>query len=133
MTTDRARPPFTSDRLFGIAGALSGAMAVAAGAFATHSLRGLLSADALANWETGARYQMVHALALLFVAWLASQRPGRPAQVAGWAFIAGTVLFSGSLYLLSLTGARWLGAVTPIGGAAFIAGWLAIAWSWIRR
>ena len=119
-------------RLFGIAGALSGAIAVAAGAFATHTLRGMLSPDALANWETGARYEMYHALALLAVAWLVGQRPGRAPRVAGWAFIAGTILFSGSLYLLSVSGLRWLGAVTPIGGAAFIGGWLALAWSWFR-
>jgi uncharacterized membrane protein YgdD (TMEM256/DUF423 family) len=121
-----------SQRLFGLAGALSGALAVAAGAFATHALRGALSVDALANWETGARYQMYHALALLLVAWLAGQRPGRPTRIAGWAFIAGTILFSGSLYLLSLTGLRWLGALAPFGGAALIGGWLALAWSWLR-
>ena len=119
-------------RRFGFAGALSGALAVAAGAFATHALRGTLSVDALANWETGARYQMYHALALLLVAWLVGQRPGRPTRIAGRAFIAGTILFSGSLYLLSLTGLRWLGALAPFGGAALIGGWLALAWSWLR-
>ena len=119
-------------RRFGLAGALSGAIAVAAGAFATHALRGTLSVDALANWETGARYQIYHALALLLVAWLSGQRPGRPTRIAGWAFIAGTILFSGSLYLLSLTGLRWLGALAPFGGAALIGGWLALAWSWLR-
>ena len=121
-----------SQRLFGLAGALSAALAVAAGAFATHALRGTLSADALANWETGARYQMYHALALMLVAWIVGQRPGRPTRIAGWAFIVGTVLFSGSLYLLSLSGLRWLGALAPVGGAAFIGGWLALAWSWVR-
>ena len=114
-------------RRFGLAGALSGAIAVAAGAFATHTLRGTLSVDALATWETSARYQMYHA-----VAWLAGQRPGRPTRIAGWAFIAGTVLFSGSLYVLSLSGLTWLGALAPFGGAAFIGGWLALAWSWFR-
>ena len=122
----------TDARRFGLAAALSGALAVAAGAFATHALRGTLSADALANWETGARYQMYHALALMLVAWRVGQRPGRPILIAGWAFIAGTVLFSGSLYLLSLTGLRWLGALAPFGGAALIGGWLALAWSWLR-
>lgn len=80
-------------------------------------------------FETAARYQMYHALALLFVAWLAEGAPGSSAvRVAGWAFVAGTVLFSGSLSLMALTGMNWLGAITPLGGVAFLAGWAAVAW-----
>ena len=85
--------------------------------------------DRLDVFETAARYQMYHALALLAVGWLAARCPSGVARLAGWLFVGGTVLFSGSLYLLSLTGARWLGAVTPLGGAAFLAGWLALAWA----
>jgi uncharacterized membrane protein YgdD (TMEM256/DUF423 family) len=114
------------DRLFGTLGAVSGLLAVAAGAFGAHALRARLSADLLAAFETGARYQMYHALALLVVAWAATRWPGPPMRAAGWLFVAGTVIFSGSLYLLALTGARGFGAVTPVGGLAFLAGWLAL-------
>ncbi|MGH7354759.1 MAG: DUF423 domain-containing protein, partial [Candidatus Rokuibacteriota bacterium] len=89
---------------------------------------GRLGPDALATFETGARYHMYHALGLLAVAWAAARWPGGATAAAGWLFVAGTVLFSGSLYLLSVTGQRWLGAVTPLGGLAFILGWLALAW-----
>jgi uncharacterized membrane protein YgdD (TMEM256/DUF423 family) len=114
------------DRLFGTLGAVSGLLAVAAGAFGAHALRARLSADLLAAFETGARYQMYHALALLLVAWAATRWPGPPVRAAGWLFVAGTVIFSGSLYLLALTGARGFGAVTPVGGLAFLAGWVAL-------
>jgi uncharacterized membrane protein YgdD (TMEM256/DUF423 family) len=117
-------------RPFFIIGALSAFVAVAAGAFGAHGLRGALPPDLLDVFETGVRYQMYHALALLVVAWLASSRP---ATVAGWLFVAGTVLFSGSLYVLSLSGVRWLGAITPLGGLAFLAGWLALAWAGWQR
>ena len=113
---------------FGI-GALSAFVAVAAGAFGAHALRGALSPDLLDVFETAARYQMYHALALLAVGWASSRGPSRAATLAGWLFVAGTILFSGSLYTLSLSGARWLGAITPLGGAAFLGGWLALAWA----
>jgi len=115
------------DRLFVTLGAASGFVAVAAGAFGAHALRARLAPDLLAVFETGARYQMYHALALLAVAWLAARWPGPLPQWAGWLFVAGTVLFSGSLYALALSGVRWLGAVTPLGGAAFLAGWICLA------
>lgn len=117
------------DRLFVILGALSAGAAVGLGAFAAHALRGRLSADLLATFEVGARYHMYHALGLLGVGWAASRWPGSAVTSAGWLFVAGTLLFSGSLYLLSVTGQKWLGAITPVGGAAFIAGWLALAWA----
>ena len=100
---------------------------MAAGAFGAHALRTRLAPDLLAVFETGARYQMYHALALFAVAWAATRWPGTPVRTAGWLFVAGTVLFSGSLYLLALTGVRWLGAVTPLGGVLLLGGWLALA------
>lgn len=114
------------DRAFALAGALSAFIAVAAGAFGAHALRAKLAPDLLAVFETGARYQMYHALALIAVAWAANHWPGTPVRAAGLLFIGGTVLFSGSLYLLALTGARWLGAITPLGGLLFLAGWAAL-------
>lgn len=114
------------DRLFTTLGALSAFIAVAAGAFGAHALRARLSPDLLAVFETGARYQMYHALGLLAVAWAGARWPGPWAAWAGWLFLAGTVLFSGSLYLLALSGARWWGAITPFGGAAFLAGWICL-------
>jgi len=117
------------DRLFFGLGTLSAFLAVAAGAFGAHALRERLAPGQLAVFETAARYQMYHALGLVAVAWAVSRWPGGPAQWAGWLFVAGTLLFSGSLYLLALSGIRWLGAITPLGGVAFLAGWgcLAIA------
>ena len=121
------------DRVFFVAGALSGLIAVAAGAFAAHGLRHQLAPEQLGVFETAARYQMYHALALLGVGGVAGRLPGGTVAVAGWLFVAGTLLFSGSLYALSLTGHRWLGAITPLGGLAFLAGWAALAWAaWSR-
>jgi len=115
------------ERFFAASGAISAGIAVLAGAFGAHALRNRLAPDLLAAFETGARYQMYHALALLAVAWVLTRWPTPPARAAGWLFLAGTVCFSGSLYLLSLTGARWLGAVTPLGGLLLLGGWLALA------
>jgi len=108
-------------------GAASGFIAVAAGAFGAHALKTRLTPELLAVFETGARYQMFHALALFACAWAAARWPGRLATAAGGCFVAGTLLFSGSLYLLALTGIRGFGAVTPFGGAFFLAGWLLLA------
>ncbi len=119
-------------RIFLALGSISALISVAAGAFGAHALRTRLHPDLLAAFETGARYQMYHALGLLGVGWATSRLPGWLASAAGWLFVAGTVLFSGSLYLLALTGARWLGAVTPAGGLAFLAGWACLAWSALR-
>lgn len=117
----------SAERTFFRIGALSALIAVAAGAFGAHALRGRLAPDLLQVFETAARYQVYHALALLAVAWAASRTDGAGTRWAGWLFVAGTVLFSGSLYLLALTGTRWLGAVTPVGGAAWIGGWAILA------
>ncbi|OGK99866.1 MAG: hypothetical protein A3E31_04675 [Candidatus Rokubacteria bacterium RIFCSPHIGHO2_12_FULL_73_22] len=120
-------------RFFFVLGAVSAALAVALGAFAAHGLRGRVAPELLQTFETGARYHMYHALGLLAAAWAATRWPGGATTAAGWLFVAGTVLFAGSLYLLVLTGQRWLGAVTPLGGAAFVAGWLALAWAALAR
>ncbi|HQN11124.1 MAG TPA: DUF423 domain-containing protein, partial [Quisquiliibacterium sp.] len=113
-------------------GALSAGLAVAAGAFGAHGLRAHVAPEMLAVFETGARYQMYHALALIAVAWVAGRDAARSVRVAGVAFVVGTLLFSGSLYLLALTGIRWLGAITPLGGVAFLVGWGCLAWSALR-
>lgn len=120
------------DRVFFGLGALSALLAVAAGAFGAHALRNRMAPDTLGIFEVGARYHMYHALGLLAAAWAAARWPGGATIAAGWLFVAGTVIFSGSLYLLSFTGQRWLGAVTPLGGLAFILGWAALAWAALR-
>jgi uncharacterized membrane protein YgdD (TMEM256/DUF423 family) len=118
------------DRLFFSIGAVSAMISVAAGAFGAHALRARLSPEYLATFETATRYQMYHALGLFAVAWAVARWPRGLSQWAGWLFLVGTVLFSGSLYILALTGIRWWGAVTPLGGVAFLAGWLCLAGSW---
>ena len=120
------------DRPCALIGAVLGVLAVAAGAFGAHALRARLTPGDLAIFETAARYQMYHALALLAAAWAVGRWPGVPAQAAGWLFLGGTLVFSGSLYLLVLTGQRWLGAITPIGGLGLLAGWAALAWAVAR-
>ncbi len=110
-----------------VAGAISAFVGVAAGAFGAHGLHGRISPDLLEVFDTGVRYQMLHALALVALAALAGRWPGGAWGAAGWLFVAGTVLFSGSLYALALTGIRWLGAVTPFGGVAFLVGWVVVA------
>ena len=122
---DMLRP---MERTFAALGALSAALAVAAGAFGAHALKGHLSPEELSVFETGARYQMYHALALLAVAWAATRWPGSAVHAAGWLFVIGTLLFSGLLYALVWTNRTILGAVVPIGGTMFIIGWLALAW-----
>lgn len=117
------------ERLFFALGALSGFLSVGLGAFAAHALKGRVGAEALATFELGVRYQMYHALALLAVGWALTRWPGPALAASGWLFVAGTVLFSGTLYALGLGAPRWLGAVTPVGGVALLAGWLALAWA----
>src|SRR5258707_10042083 len=114
------------DRVFLLIGAVSGFLAVALGAFGAHALRDRLTAEMLDVFKTGVNYQMYHALALLAVGILLARLSidGSPwLSAAGWLFVVGSVLFSGSLYLLSLSGTTWLGAVTPLGGVAFLLGW----------
>jgi uncharacterized membrane protein YgdD (TMEM256/DUF423 family) len=112
---------------FLLLGALAAFIGVALGAFGAHGLRSRLSPEMLAVFETGVRYQMYHALALLLVAAITPTLGGWLVMTAGWLFVAGIVLFSGSLYLLALTGVTMLGAITPLGGLAFLAGWACLA------
>lgn len=105
--------------------ALAGASAVTLGAFGAHALKARLEPAALVTWNTGVTYHLVHALALLALS-LFAHATGRSVAVPGWLFVAGIVLFSGSLYLLAAAGWRWLGPVTPLGGLCFIAGWLSL-------
>jgi len=102
-------------------------LAVAAGAFGAHALRARLAPGDLLVFETGARYQMYHGLALIAAGWVAERWPGPLASAAGWCFLIGIVLFSGSLYALTLSGVRGLGAITPLGGASFLAGWACLS------
>ncbi len=113
-------------KIFAMLAGILGALGVAAGAFGAHALEGRVEPRMLEVFETAARYQMYHALALLGVAWLAGQTQSTAASVAGWSFLVGIVIFSGSLYLMTFTGMRWLGAITPIGGTALIVGWIAL-------
>jgi len=117
------------DRLFFAIGSLSAFLAVGLGAFGAHALKSRLDAELLAAFEVGVRYQMYHALALLAVGWACTRWPGASVIASGWLFVAGTVLFSGSLYALSLSGVRWLGTITPLGGLALLAGWLCLVWA----
>lgn len=115
-------------RFFLVIGALMAGLGVAAGAFGAHGLEGRVSPDRLDTFHTAVTYQMYHALALLVVGWAAAQGWSGLIDGAGYCFIAGILVFSGSLYLLVLTDTSWLGAVTPLGGAAFLAGWGLFAW-----
>lgn len=114
----------TGARLFLAAGGLAAFLAVALGAFGAHALKGRLSAEMLAVWHTGVEYHFFHALGLLAVGLLATQLPESALlKWSGWLMLAGIAAFSGSLYALALTGERWLGAITPFGGVAFLAAW----------
>jgi uncharacterized membrane protein YgdD (TMEM256/DUF423 family) len=117
------------DRVFFAIGCLSAFLGVGLGAFGAHALKERLDAAQLATFEVGVRYQMYHALALLAVGWAASRWPGAALTAGGWLLVAGTLLFSPSLYALSLGAPRWLGMATPLGGLAFLAGWLCLAWA----
>ena len=120
---ERQRPLLVLAAAFGFTG-------VAAGAFGAHALRDIL--DPAGPFETAARYQMYHALALFGVALAVGRSPSRLWTVSGALFTVGIIVFSGSLYVLSISGIRWLGAITPLGGVAFLAGWACLAWAAIR-
>ena len=120
------------ERVFVVLGAALAFTAVALGAFGSHGLQGRVSPEDVAIFETGVRYHMYHALALLAAAGVAARWSGIEVVVAGWLFVGGILVFSGSLYLLVLTDTRWLGAVTPVGGLAFLVGWLLLAVGAIR-
>lgn len=116
----------SAERVLFSLGAFSAFLAVAAGAFGAHALRGRLSPEMLSVFETGARYQMYHAVAMLAAGWAFARWPGPRVAAAGWLFAAGTLLFSGSLYALALTGIRSFGAVTPAGGLCLLVGWVCL-------
>jgi len=107
--------------------AVLGLLAVLAGTFGAHGLKGHVEPDLLAIYDTGARYHMYHALALFLTALTYERRRHRAVAAAAWLFVLGIAIFSGSLYALAVTGQRWLGAITPIGGVSFMAGWVALA------
>lgn len=115
--------------LFAVLGALFAATSVAAGAFGAHALKSILDPPMLAVYETAARYHMYHALGLFIVAWLSRETKSPLAVKAGWLLCLGILLFSGSLYVVALAGIKWMGALTPLGGVSFIAGWSCLAWT----
>jgi uncharacterized membrane protein YgdD (TMEM256/DUF423 family) len=117
------------DKTFLLLGAVAAFLAVALGAFGAHGLRGRLSPEMLAVFQTGVQYHMSHALALVLVSGIMGRMSGWLIQTAGWCFVGGIVFFSGSLYLLAVTGVTILGAVTPIGGLLFLAGWACLAFA----
>jgi uncharacterized membrane protein YgdD (TMEM256/DUF423 family) len=130
------RPAVSAERLLLALGAGNGFVAVALGAFGAHGLRGKIAPDLLEVYQTGAHYHLIHAVALLVVAALVGRWEGvaddspstavAHARRAGWLFASGILIFSGSLYLLALTGTRWLGAITPLGGVCFLSGWISL-------
>lgn len=121
------------EKTFLLLASIFAALAVALGAFGAHALESRLSADLLSTYEVGVRYHFYHALALLGVVAVISRWPEAGVAVAaGWLFVIGILIFSGSLYILAFTGIRWLGAITPIGGVAFIAGWICLAWAALK-
>lgn len=124
--------PVSVHRTFLLVGALAGCIAVGFGAFGAHGLKGRISPEYLVTFETGVRYQMYHALALLAVALAAPHLSARLLTAAGWLFATGIVLFSGSLYVLVLAGIPMMGAVTPLGGVAFLGGWLCLVAAALR-
>ena len=114
------------DRVFVMAAAVAGFLGVALGAFGAHGLRGKLDPDLFRVYETGVLYHLIHAIALLGAAWVAQRYPNAVSATAGWLFAGGIVIFSGSLYVLAMSGMKIFGAITPIGGLAFLGGWVAL-------
>jgi uncharacterized membrane protein YgdD (TMEM256/DUF423 family) len=122
----------STDRHFFVIGSVLAGLAVAAGAFGAHALRERIEPELLAAFSTGARYQMYHGLALLVLAWAVTRWPNAGLPLGGWLLAAGTVVFSGSLYLLALSSVRVFGAITPIGGVLLLAGWSVVVWRTAR-
>ncbi|WP_447602937.1 DUF423 domain-containing protein [Nitrospira sp. Nam80] len=119
--------------LFMVIGSVCALLSVAAGAFGAHALKAILEPSRLAVYETAAKYQMYHAFGLMIVAWQIRETCDQRLTRAGWLFCSGIVLFSGSLYVVATTGLTWVGAVTPLGGVAFLGGWAILAWTGWRR
>lgn len=112
---------------FVLLGAINAFLTVALGAFGAHGLRDKISADLYAVYQTGVQYHMMHAIGLILVGILSQWLPSGTLNWAGWLMLLGTILFSGSLYLLGVTGDKWLGAITPIGGVLFLVAWILVA------
>jgi len=123
----------TSSRWLLLIGCVSAGLGVAAGAFGAHMLKDMLEPKLLAVYDTATRYQMYHAFGLVLSSLVVRVGRDSGAATAGWLFLAGTLLFCGSLYGVSLLGIRWLGAVTPVGGVLFIVGWLVLGWRGLKR
>lgn len=124
-------------KLFVALGSLNMALAIAFGAFGAHGLKGKISQDLLANWNTAAHYHLIHGIALLFIGLLISKLGEYSSwvQIAGWLFIVGIILFSGSLYLMAVTQVKTLGAITPVGGISFLIGWIMVmitSWKYLN-
>lgn len=117
-----------SSQRFLVIGAILAGVGVAAGAFGAHALKEILDAPMLQVFDTATRYLMYHAFGLCIVSWAIDRYPEQRLEKSGWFFILGILLFSGSLYVVSLAGIRWMGAVTPIGGLAFLVGWVLLGW-----
>lgn len=117
----------SADKVFILMGAILGFLGVALGAFGAHFLKSRLSSDMLSVFETGVKYHLIHALALLILSWITTQYPHSLIRLSGWLFFAGVLIFSGSLYILAGTGVKAWGAVTPMGGLLLLAGWLSLA------
>ena len=115
------------NRTFVALGSSLAFLGVALGAFGTHGLKDRLSPASIEIWKTAVQYHLIHALALVFIGLLASQIQSKNIERAGWLIFAGTIVFAGSLYALAVSGIKWLGAITPLGGVCFLAGWLMIA------
>jgi uncharacterized membrane protein YgdD (TMEM256/DUF423 family) len=115
------------ERIFFVLGALSAFVGVSAGAFGAHSLEGRIGLEMVSVFEVGVRYQIYHAFALIAAAWAHSKWPSWLVKTGGWLFVIGTIFFSGSLYVLSMSEIKWFGAMTPLGGLSFLAGWVCLA------
>ena len=123
----------TQGFVFIVLGSLFAFLSVAAGAFGAHALKSILDPTMLIVYETAAKYQMYHALALFVVAWQMTRLPTSRVSLAGWLFCLGIILFSGSLYIVAGTGLKGFGAVTPLGGVAFLTGWAILGWTAWRQ
>lgn len=132
MDIIQLKPVTTMPKLFICLGTFNAFIAVAAGAFAAHSLKNSLSESYLAAFRTAADYQFYHALGLIIIGLLLSSEYKQSTYVSGWIMLTGIILFSGSLYALALTGTRWLGMITPLGGICFLVAWLTIAVSYLN-
>ncbi|MBI4243206.1 MAG: DUF423 domain-containing protein [Planctomycetes bacterium] len=120
------------EKLFFVIGAISAALGVIAGAFGGHTLKNKLAPEMLSVFDVAVRYHLIHSLALLAVSWACTKWPGTFVNISGYLFICGIILFSGSLYTLSISGIKWIGAITPVGGISFITGWGLLAFAIIK-